>query len=29
MNYIKLPFVKMSTDAVKPTRATERSVGLD
>ena len=29
MNYIELPFVKMSTDAVKPTRATEGSVGLD
>ena len=29
MNYIELPFVKMSTDAVTPTRATEGSVGLD
>ena len=29
MNYIELPFVKMSTDAVTPTRATERSLGLD
>ena len=29
MNYIEFPFVKMSTDAVKPTRATEGSVGLD
>ena len=29
MNYIGLPFVKMSTDAVTPTRATEGSVGLD
>ena len=29
MNYIELPFVKMSTDAVTLTTATERSVGLD
>ena len=29
MNYIKLPFVKMSADAVTPTRATEESAGLD
>ena len=29
MNHIELPFVKMSTDAVTPTRATEGSVGLD
>ena len=29
MYLIELPFVKMSTDAVTPTRATERSVGLD
>ena len=29
MNYIELPFVKMSIDAVTPTRATEGSVGLD
>ena len=29
MNYIELPFVKMSADAVTPTRATERSLGLD
>ena len=29
MNYIELPFVKMSTDAVTPTRATEGSVRLD
>ena len=29
MNYIELPFVKMSADAVTPTRATEGSVGLD
>ena len=29
MNCIELPFVKMSTDAVTPTRATEGSVGLD
>ena len=29
MNYIELPFVKMSTDAVTPTRATKGSVGLD
>ena len=29
MNYIELPFVKMSADAVMPTRATAESVGLD
>ena len=29
MHYIELPFVKMSTDAVTPTRATEGSAGLD
>ena len=29
MNYIKLPFVKMSANAVTPTRATEESAGLD
>ena len=29
MNYIELPFVKMSADAVTPTRATEESAGLD
>ena len=29
MDHIELPFVKMSTNAVTPTRATERSVGLD
>ena len=29
MDLIELPFVKMSTDAVIPTRATEGSVGLD
>ena len=29
MNHIELPFVKMSTDAVTPKRATEGSVGLD
>ena len=29
MYLIELPFVKMSTDAVTPTTATERSVGLD
>ena len=29
MNHIELPFVKMSTNAVTPTRATEGSVGLD
>ena len=29
MHLIELPFVKMSADAVTPTRATERSVGLD
>ena len=29
MYYIKLPFVKMSADAVTPTRATEGSAGLD
>ena len=29
MDHIELPFVKMSTDAVTPTRATEGSVGLD
>ena len=29
MNYIELLFVKMSSEAVTPTRATEKSVGLD
>ena len=29
MELIKLPFVKMSTNVVTPTRATEGSVGLD
>ena len=29
MDPIELPFVKMSTDAVTPTRATEGSVWLD
>ena len=29
MDHIELPFVKMSTNAVTPTRATEGSVGLD
>ena len=29
MNHIELPFVKMSTDAVTLTRATEGSIGLD
>ena len=29
MNYVELPFVKMSANAVTPTRATEGSVGLD
>ena len=29
MDHIKLPFVKMSTNAVTPTRATKESVGLD
>ena len=29
MELIELPFVKMSTNAVTPTRATEGSVGLD
>ena len=29
MDHIELPFVKMSTNAVTPTRATEASVGLD
>ena len=29
MEFIELPFVKMSTNAVTPTRATEGSVGLD
>ena len=29
MNYIELPFVKMSADAVTPTRATAESAGLD
>ena len=28
MNYIELPFVKMSADAVTPTRATAESAGL-
>ena len=29
MHYIELPFVKMSADAVTPTKAMEESVGLD
>ena len=29
MNYIELPFVKMSADAKIPTRATKESAGLD
>ena len=29
MEFIELPFVKMSTNTVTPTRATEGSVGLD
>ena len=29
MYYIELPFVRMSADAVTPTRATEGSAGLD
>ena len=29
MNYIELPFVKMSVDAIILTRATEESAGLD
>ena len=29
MDLIELPFVKMATNAVTPTRATEGSVGLD
>ena len=29
MNYIELPFVKVSADAKMPTRATEESAGLD
>ena len=29
MDYIELLFVKMSSEAVTPTRATEKSVGLD
>ena len=29
MNYIELPFIKMSANAVMPTMATEGSVGLD
>ena len=29
MDFIELPFVKMSTNAVTPARATEGSVGLD
>ena len=29
MDLIELPFIKMSTSAVTPTRATEGSVGLD
>ena len=29
MELIELPFVKMSTNAVEPTRATEGSIGLD
>ena len=29
MDHIELPYVKMSTNAVTPTRATEGSVGMD
>ena len=29
MEFVELPFVKMSTNAVTPTRATEGLVGLD
>ena len=29
MELIELPFVKMSTNVVTPTKATEGSVGLD
>ena len=29
MDRVDLPFVKMSSNAVTPTRATEQSVGLD
>ena len=29
MDLIELPFVKISTNAITPTRATEGSVGLD
>ena len=29
MDYVELLFVKMSSEAVIPTRATEHSVGLD
>ena len=29
MHYIELPFVKMSADAVTPTKAMEESAGLD
>ena len=29
MNYVELPFVKMSVEAIIPTRATEESAGLD
>ena len=29
MDHVELPFLKMSTNAVTPTRATEGSVGLD
>ena len=29
MDHVELPFVKMSADAVTPTRATEGSAGLD
>ena len=29
MNYVELPFVKMSAGAITPTRATEESAGLD
>ena len=29
MDYVELLFVKMSFEAVTPTRATEKSVGLD
>ena len=29
MDHVELLFVKMSTNAVTPTRATEKSVGLD